>query len=93
MGRPAHEFLPERSRFRCTDIHAQHLASDFGVHAHRHAHDTVFLTRLDVDGIDSQVRPVALDGQVQKRLHACVDLLAQPRDLALGDAHAAHGLH
>jgi hypothetical protein len=37
--------------------------------------------------------PVAFERPAQERLHPLVDLFAQPRDLALGDAAHPHGLH
>ena len=50
------------------------------------------LARLDVGGIDPQVRPVALDLAVQEGALALVELSAQPADLALGDAAHVQGL-
>ena len=47
---------------------------------------------LHVGRVDPQIRPVALDRPVEEGLHALVDLLAQPGDLALGDAGHAHRL-
>ncbi len=42
--------------------------------------------------IDPQIWPVALDRPIEEGLDLAVDLLAQPTDLALGDATHAHGL-
>ena len=39
------------------------------------------------------IGPLTLDGAVEERTHALVDLLAQARDLALRHACAAHGLY
>jgi hypothetical protein len=50
------------------------------------------LAHLQVGRVDPQVGPIALQRAVQERLHLLVDLLAQPADLALGDAAHAHGL-
>ena len=48
--------------------------------------------RTFVGRVQPEVRPVALDRAVEKGLHPAVDLLAQARDLALGDAAHPHGL-
>ena len=50
------------------------------------------LAHLHVGRVDPDVGPVALDRPVEEGLHPLVDLLAQPADLALGDAAHAHGL-
>ena len=50
------------------------------------------LAHLHVGRVDPQIRPVALDRAVEEGLHLLVDLLAQPADLALGDAGHAHRL-
>ena len=50
------------------------------------------LAHLHVGGVDPQIRPVAFDRPLEEGLHLAVDLLAQPRDLALGDAAHAHRL-
>jgi len=41
---------------------------------------------LDVPGVDPQVRPIAFERAVQECGDLFVELDAQPRDLALGDA-------
>src|SRR5690606_3049961 len=43
--------------------------------------------------VNPEVGPFAFDGPVEKSLHLLVDLLAQPGDLALGNARHAHGLN
>jgi hypothetical protein len=95
-GEPAQEVCPEVLGLRGTDLHAQDLAPAIGVGAHRHydrhRDDAAVLADFDVGGVDPQVGPVALDRPIQEGLHANIDLLAQPRDLALGDAAHAHGL-
>lgn len=97
VGQAAQEGLPERLSLRGANIHAQHFAPAVAVHAHgddhRDADDASLLPDLHIGGIDPQVRPIAFDGTMEERIHAGVDLLAQPRHLALGDAGAAHGLH
>ena len=50
------------------------------------------LADLHVGGVEPEIRPVALDRPVEEGLHLLVDLLAQPDDLALGDAAHAHRL-
>ena len=58
------------------------------------ATDTILpaLAHLHVGRVDPQIRPAAFDRPVEERLHPLVDLGAQPRHLALGDAGHAHGL-
>ncbi len=71
------------SASRAPDLQAEHLALALGVHAHRHYHrhadDAPGLARLDVGGVDPQVRPVAFDLAVQERADALVELAAQTR--------------
>ena len=50
------------------------------------------LAHLQVGGVDPQIGPVAFDRPLEEGLHLAVDLLAEPGDLALGDAAHAHGL-
>ena len=47
---------------------------------------------LTYGGVEPEVGPVALQRAGQERLDAGVDVLAETRDLALGDAAHAHGL-
>ena len=76
--------------FRWADIHAEHFAPAIAVDAHRDDHrdrdDPPVLADLHIGGVDPQVGPVALDRAVEEGVDALVDLLAQPADLALGDA-------
>ena len=51
------------------------------------------LAHPQVSGVDPQIGPVALDGALQEGLHPLIDLGAQARDLARGDAAHAHSLH
>ncbi len=82
---PAHEAAqelgPERLGFAGADLHAQHLALAVGVdahgHYHRHADDAPGLARLDVGGVDPQVRPVAFERTIEEGVHALVELGAQ----------------
>jgi hypothetical protein len=87
---------PEGLGFARAHRHAQHLSDTIGVHAHRdyygHRDDAARLPDFDVDGIDPPVRPVALNGPIQKLAHPFVDLSAQPQDLALADAAHAQRL-
>ena len=87
---------PERFGFRRAGGHAQHLAPPIRVHAHSDYHsdrdDPARLARLQVSRVDPQIGPGALDGAGEEGIHPLVDLRAQPRDLALGDAGRAHGL-
>ena len=43
--------------------------------------------------VEPDIGPVAFQRPVEEGLHPRVDLLAQPADLALGDAGCAHGSH
>jgi hypothetical protein len=53
----------------------------------------VVLAHLHVGRVDPEIGPLPLDGPLQEGVHPFVDLLAQPADLALGDARPAHGLN
>jgi hypothetical protein len=55
--------------------------------------DAALAPDLHVGRVDPKIRPLTLDGTVEERTHPLVDLLAEPRDLALRHARAAHGLH
>ena len=95
-GELAQKGGPERLGLRGADIHAEDLAPAVAVDPDRDDHggrdDAALLAHLHVGGVDPQVGPVALDRPAQEGLHPLVDLLAQPRDLALGDAAHPHGL-
>ena len=82
--------------FRGADVHAEHLAPAVAVDAdgddHRHRDDAAVLAHLHVGGVDPQIGPVAFDRAVEEGLDPLVDLLAQPADLALGDAAHAQRL-
>ena len=47
---------------------------------------------LHVGRVQPDIGPIAFERPVEESLHPLVDLLAQPGDLALGDAGSAHGL-
>ncbi len=87
---------PEGLRLRGADVHAQHLAAAVAVDAdgddHRGGDDPAVLADLHVGRVEPEIGPVALDRPVEEGLHLAVDLLAQPADLALGDAGHAHRL-
>ncbi|MDB5683485.1 MAG: hypothetical protein JWM75_1183 [Sphingomonas bacterium] len=93
----AQEVAPERLSLRHADRHAEHLAPAVAVHAHcdgdRHRDDAAGLAHLQIGRVDPDVRPVAFDRPIEERLHADVDLLAEPADVALGDAGHPHGFH
>src|SRR3569832_1859911 len=92
----AQELSPEGFGFGWRDVHSQDFSAPLAVSSHRdddrHRHDATVLARLYVGRVDPEVRPVAFDGPLQEGLHLAVDLLAEPADLALGDAAHAHGL-
>src|SRR5208283_4124494 len=48
---------------------------------------------LQIGRVEPDVGPVALDGPAKEGFDLLVDLLAQPADLAPGDAVHAHGAH
>src|SRR3954454_12616686 len=54
--------------------------------------DAAGLADLHIGRVDPQIRPVALDRSIEEGLHLAVDLLAQPRHLALRDATHPHRL-
>ncbi len=95
-GEAAQKVRPEGLRLRWADFHAQDLTSAVGVRADgyddRHRDDATVLAHLDVGRVDPEVRPVAFDRPVEEGLHPHIDVLAQPRDLALGDAAHSHRL-
>lgn len=92
----AQEGGPEGLGFGGADIHAQHLAPAVGIDADRDddrdRHDAAGPANLQVGGVDPQIRPITLDRAVEEGLDPLIDVLAQPTDLALGDAAHAHGL-
>ena len=95
-GELAQEGRPEGLGLGRPDVHAEHLAPAVAVDAdgddHRDGDDAAGLADLHVGRVDPEIGPVALDRPVEEGLHPLVDLLAQPADLALGDAAHAHGL-
>ena len=90
----AQEVPPERLRFAWTDSQTKHLTHALSVYGDGNyyglRHDPAGLLRLHVDRIDP--RPVALDGPIEERVDAFVDLPAQPADLALRDPGHPHCL-
>src|SRR6202035_3265007 len=55
--------------------------------------DVVVASGFDVGGIQPHIGPLALDRAAQEGLDSLVDLAAQARDLALGDALHPHRPH
>lgn len=92
----AQKIRPDRLGLGRANLHAQDLAPSVGVDADGdddgNRDDAATATNLQIGGVDPQIRPVAFNGAAEERLHLVVDLLAQPRDLALGDAAHAHRL-
>ena len=92
----AQELRPDRLGLGSADLHAQNLAPAVGVDADGDddgdRDDASAAADLQVGGVDPQIGPIAFDRPFEEGLHLAVDLLAQPRDLALGDAAHAHGL-
>ena len=87
---------PEGLGLGGSDVHAQDFAPLIAVDADGdndgHGDDAAVLTDLHVSRVDPEIGPVALDGAIEEGFDAVVDLLAQPADLALGDAAHAHRL-
>src|SRR5690242_5596719 len=59
----------------------------------RHRHDAAALTLLQVSGVEPQIRPLAGERPVEKRMHALVDVFAQLGNLRLADPGQPHRLH
>jgi len=93
----AQKLGPERLGLGSPDRHAQHFAAAIGVHAHRDRHgdgdDPSPLTHLEIGRVDPEIGPFALDRTGEEGIDPLVDFLAEPADLALGDAGAAQSLH
>ena len=86
----AQELGPERLRLGGADIHAQHLTPAIGVDADRDddgdRDDAVVAANFDICRIELDIGLVALDRTIEEGFDPVIDLLAQPADLALGDA-------
>jgi hypothetical protein len=76
------------------DIEPENLAPAVAVDPDRDDHGNrdaaTLLAHLHIGRIDPQVGPVAFDRTSKESLHPLIDLLAKPRDLALGDAAHPH---
>jgi hypothetical protein len=85
---------PERLRLGGADVHAQHFATAVRVDPdsddHRDGDDAMVAADLHVGRVEPDIGPVALERPIEEGLDPFVDLLAQPRHLALGHARAAH---
>ena len=88
---------PERLGLRGTDIQAQHLAPAIAVDADGDddggRDDAAAPAHLQIGRVEPDIGPIAFDRAAEEGLDLLVDLLAQPADLALGDAVHAHGLN
>ena len=95
-GKLAQKLGPERLGFGRSDIHAEHFATAVAIDRdcdnYRRRHNPPALPHLHVGGVNPQIGPIAFDRPAQERFDPGVDLLAQPADLAFGDAAHAHGL-
>ena len=73
------------------------LAPPVGVDRHGdyrcHADDAPALAHLEVRGVEPHIGPLAGERPVEELADPLVDILAQLRDRALGDAREPHGLH
>jgi len=92
VGQGAQEVGPERLGLGWTGRDAQNLALavlvDCDGHYHGTADDAPALADLHVGGIEPKVRPGPLQGPRQERVHALVDLGAQPTDPGSGPGQA-----
>ena len=88
--------VQKASASEAADVHAQHFAAAVAVDADGDDHggrdDPAVLADLHVRRVEPEIGPVTLDRPVEEGLHLAVDLLAQPADLALGDAAHPHRL-
>jgi hypothetical protein len=96
-GELAQELGPNRFGLGHADLHAENLAPAVAVEANRDhdgdRDDAAAATKLQVGGVDPDVRPVALfDRTLEEGLHPDVNLVAEPRHLALQNAAHAHRL-
>src|SRR5947209_10590238 len=90
------ELEPERLRLARANPHADDFPYAVSVYSHgdyhRDRYDTAGLTHFHIRCVDPQIRPVAFERTREKRVHALVDVSAQPRHLALGDPGHPHRL-
>src|SRR5512144_2050348 len=96
-GELAQEARPEGLGLRRADIHPQNLAPAVRVDGDRNDdgdgdNTAVPTTSLHVGGVDPQIGPIAFKRPVEESLDLAVDLFAQTRDLALGNAAHAERL-
>ena len=87
---------PEGLGFGGTDLEPQDFAPAVAVDADGDddgdRDDAAGLANLHVGGVDPQIGPIPLDRAVEEGFDPPVDLFAQPRYLALGDAAHPHRL-
>src|SRR3954454_13746285 len=85
----AQELDPEGGGFRLAQTKSEDLAAavlvDAGGDYRRDRHDAAILADLDVGRVQPEVGPLAVQRPLKERQHAGVDVLAQRRDLRLGD--------
>ena len=92
-GEGAQELGPEGLCLGRADRHAQHLAPALVVDGNRdgqrHRDDPPGVPHLHIGRIEPEVRPLALERALEEAPDLVVDLRAQPRHLALGDARSS----
>jgi hypothetical protein len=90
----AQKLGPERFGLRGANVDAEHLAPAVRVHPDRHDHrdrnDAVVAARLHIGRVDPDIGPIAFKRPIEESFDPRVDLLAQPADLALGNAGPSH---
>ena len=79
------------------DVETQHLAPAVAVDAdgdhHGDRDDAAAAADFQVGGVEPNIGPVAFDGTAEEGFDLLVEFLAQPADLALGDAVHTQGAH
>ncbi len=96
LDEPFEEGRPEGLGLRRADVQADDLAPPVGVDRHsdyhRDGHDPTAFALSEIGRIEPQIGPLALQRTVEEGADPLVDVLAQLRDLGLGDACEAHRL-
>ena len=91
------ELIPEHLRLAGLDGDAQNFASPVQIDRHRNCgsdtDDASGASDFDAGGIRPEIGPFAFQWPLEEGFNASVDLDAQARDLALGDAGHAHRLY
>ncbi len=91
------EARPEGLGLGRADLEADDLAPAVGIDRHGdyrgHRDDPPAFALLEIGGVKPEIGPRALERAVEEGQDPLVDVLAELRDLALGDPRQTHGLH